>query len=292
MFIVGTTGDDVNEYTVSTGFDLSSTVTFVDSYTVTECPNPTAVKFNADGTKMFDTGVGNSNVHEYALSTGFDVSTAGFTQTKVITVDNDMFGLDFKPDGTKMYLTGNQNDKIYEFNLSSAFDISTASFVQDVYVIPIDDEPFGIEFNTDGSRLFIVGTKGNGVDEYTLTTPYDISTMEHMGFFFIGGNPSGIHISPDGLKMFIVGNQSDTVKSYTLGTSYRVSQDNDPRGFDSGNAGKGALVVGLSVTTTSEEASMLFHSATFITPGVDALTMTNGVRVEWLNCFTYFAYGF
>ena len=291
MFIVGTTGDDVNEYTVSTGFDLSSTVTFVDSYTVTECPNPTAVKFNADGTKMFVTGVGNSNVHEYALSPGFDVSTASFTQTKVITVDNDMFGLDFKPDGTKMYLTGNQNDKIYEFNLSSAFDISTASFVHDKYLFDIDDEPFGIEFNSDGTRIFVVGTKGNGVDEYTLSTPYDISTMTHMGFFFIGGNPSGIHINPAGTKMFIVGNQSDLVKSYDLSTSYRVSQDNDPRGFDSGNAGRGALVDGatLDVDTDATQASMLFHSVTFITPGADALTCKNGVRVEWLNCFTYFA---
>ena len=289
MFIVGTQGDDVNEYTLSTGFDLSSTVTFVDSFAVTQCPNPTAVKFNTDGTKMFVTGVGNSNVHEYALTTGFDVSTASFTQTKVITVDNDMFGLDFKPDGTKMYLTGNQNDSIYEFNLSSAFDISTATFVHDKYLRDIDDEPFGIEFNTDGTRIFVVGTKGNGVDEYTLSTPYDISTMTHMGFFFIGGNPSGIHINPAGTKMFIVGNQSDLVKSYDLGTSYRVSQDNDPRGFDSGNAGKGALVDGASVLNTSEEASMLFHSVTFITPGVDALTCTNGVRVEWLNCFTYFA---
>ena len=34
MFIVGTTGDDVNEYTLSTGFDLSSSYPFVDSYSV------------------------------------------------------------------------------------------------------------------------------------------------------------------------------------------------------------------------------------------------------------------
>ena len=34
---------------------------------------------------------------------------------------------------------------------------------------------------------------------------------------------------------------------------------------------------------------MLFHSATFIVPGVDAIVCTNGVRVEWLNSFTYFA---
>jgi hypothetical protein len=55
------------------------------------------------------------------------------------------------------------------------------------------------------------------------------------------------------------------------------------------NAGKGALVDGSVVNATSTSASMLFHSCTFITPGVDALTMTNGVRVEWLNSFTYFA---
>jgi hypothetical protein len=55
------------------------------------------------------------------------------------------------------------------------------------------------------------------------------------------------------------------------------------------NAGKGALVDGSVVDATSKEASMLFHSVTFITPGVDALTMTNGVRIEWLNSFTYFA---
>ena len=290
MFILGTTGADVNEYTLSTGFDLSSTVTFVDSFSVSAKESgPTAVKFNTDGTKMFITGVSSSNVHEYALSTGFDVSTASFTQTLVTTVDNDNFGLDFNNDGTKMYITGNQTDSIYEFNLSSAFDISTATLNQSKYLNPIDDEPFGIEFNTDGTRLFIVGTKGNGVDEYTLSTPYDISTMMHMGFYFVGNNPSGIHISPDGTKMFIIGNQSDIIKSYDLGTAYRVSQDNDPRGFAQGDAGKGVYVDGEVCDHDTNEASMLFHAATFITPGVDALTMTNGVRVEWLNCFTYFA---
>ena len=55
------------------------------------------------------------------------------------------------------------------------------------------------------------------------------------------------------------------------------------------NAGKGALVDGSVCDADTYEAAMLFHSCTFITPGVDALTMTNGVRVEWLNSFTYYA---
>ena len=63
----------------------------------------------------------------------------------------------------------------------------------------------------------------------------------------------------------------------------------DPRFFESGDAGKGALIDGAVLDSASLEASMLFHSVTFITPGVDCITMTNGVRVEWLNSFTYFA---
>jgi hypothetical protein len=54
-------------------------------------------------------------------------------------------------------------------------------------------------------------------------------------------------------------------------------------------AGKGALVDGGDVHSLSTQASMLFESVTFITPDADSLTMTNGARVEWLNCFTYFA---
>lgn len=60
-------------------------------------------------------------------------------------------------------------------------------------------------------------------------------------------------------------------------------------GFDSGNAGRGALVDGSVVHPDSKEATILFHSATFIVPNADGITATNGARVEWLNSFTYFA---
>jgi hypothetical protein len=54
-------------------------------------------------------------------------------------------------------------------------------------------------------------------------------------------------------------------------------------------AGRGAYIDGSVATTNSKEASMLFHSVTMIVPNADAVVMTNGVRVEWLNSFTYFA---
>jgi hypothetical protein len=55
------------------------------------------------------------------------------------------------------------------------------------------------------------------------------------------------------------------------------------------NAGRGALVDGSAAMSTSLEASMLFHSCTFIVPSAIGLLIKNGSRVEWLNCFTYYA---
>lgn len=54
-------------------------------------------------------------------------------------------------------------------------------------------------------------------------------------------------------------------------------------------AGRGALVDGADVSIDSRDASMLFSSVTFIVPNSEGITVTNGSRVEWINCFTYYA---
>ena len=53
MFVLGFTGDDVNEYTLSTGFDVS-TASFVDSFSVSGQENlPRGLAFNNNGTKCY-----------------------------------------------------------------------------------------------------------------------------------------------------------------------------------------------------------------------------------------------
>lgn len=88
---------------------------------------------------------------------------------------------------------------------------------------------------------------------------------------------------------FTVTSRSPYIRNVSVITSGSVTSGSDPRGFAAGDAGKGAYIDGAVATISSREASCLFHSVTFITPGVDALVITNGARVEWLNCFTYFA---
>ena len=136
MFVTGHKGDDVNEYILSTAWDVS-TASFVDSFSYqTEDPDGRDVKFNQDGTKMFVLGKSNDSVCEYTLSTGFDVSsTVTFIDCfSVADQEDEPDDLQFSPDGTKMFVIGCEaasDDESYinEYTLSTAWDVSTASFV-------------------------------------------------------------------------------------------------------------------------------------------------------------------
>ena len=153
---------------------------------------------------------------QYTLSTGFDLSSTitGPVSVNLTDTDDDVFGLDFNNDGTKVFIAGNENDSIYSFTLSTGFDLSTfdvsSKVTLDVGPSPgpgYDHEPFGIEFSPDGTRMFVVGTADNGVDEYTLSTGFDISTATHECFLSVFSdevNPSGIAFNTTGTKMFLL----------------------------------------------------------------------------------------
>ena len=124
-------------------------------------------------------------------------------------------------------------------------------------------------------------------DVFHLNGESTVQNITIKDFYYDSGNDTGyaFRFAPN----TVVSTRSPYIQNVTVITQGSATSASDPRGFAAGDAGKGALIDGASVLSASNEASMLFHSATFITPGVDAITMTNGVRVEWLNSFTYFA---
>ena len=78
MFVVGDNGNDINEYTLSVGFDLTSTVTHVGSFDISsQETNPQGIAFNTTGTKMFIVGNAGNDIYEYTLSCAFKVTNSG-----------------------------------------------------------------------------------------------------------------------------------------------------------------------------------------------------------------------
>jgi hypothetical protein len=180
MFVVGYSGQDINEYTLSAGFDVS-TASFVDSFSVSsQDTQPSGVAFNTNGTKMFVTGITGKDINEYALSGGFDVSTASFTDAfSVSAQDTSPSSLTFNAGGTQMFVCGQTGDDINEYALSTGFDVSTASYTQAFSVAANVDRPVGIAFNANGTKMFVLGQTSptQKVNEYSTTQTTFVTTV-------------------------------------------------------------------------------------------------------------------
>ncbi|MDA7470948.1 autotransporter domain-containing protein [Candidatus Pelagibacter ubique] len=132
-------------------------------------------------------------------------------------------GITFKPDGTKMYITG-QDAEILQYNLTTAFDITSATLEESVDISGAETLAQDVKFNSDGTVIFLLGKSGAGIDRWSLSTPYDISTIIDISsptVTSIGGDPRGFAFNNDGTKMFVLdGSAEKRVEEYNLSTPY------------------------------------------------------------------------
>lgn len=148
--------------------------------------------------------------------------------------------------------------------------------------------PVGV--TVKGHSMRSVTIKPDSVDSedvFHLNGECTVEDLTIKDFYYNSGTNVGhaFRFAPN----FKVTSRSPYIRNVSVITKGSVTNASDPRGFNQGDAGKGAYLDGSVAHADSKEASCLFHATTFITPGVDALTFTNGVRIEWLNSFTYFA---
>ena len=131
-------------------------------------------------------------------------------------------GITFKPDGTKMYITGSSADKILQYNLTRAFDITSATLEKSVLIQTVENKPQDVKFNSDGTVIFILGGNDNGIDRWSLSTPYDIGSIiaANTTFTSVGGDPRGFDFNNDGTKMFILDQTDKQIEEYNLSTPY------------------------------------------------------------------------
>jgi len=232
MYVIGWKGDDVNTYTLSTAFDVSSTVSFVDDYSLASQDDAGRdVKFNPDGTKMFYLGGANDRVYEYTLTTAFDVSTRSDVDSFPVPEDSFPNSLEFSTDGTKMFVLGSNDDEVNEYTLSTGFDVSTASHERTLDVTSEDTEPMGLAFNSNGTKMYVAGWTDDDINEYTLSTAWDISTASFVDSFSVGSegtDPAALAFSSDGSKLFVVSDIGKDVNEYTLSCYYGVVNCTDP----------------------------------------------------------------
>lgn len=188
---------------------------------------PGGVFFKPDGKTMYITGNANDSVFQYTVSTAWDVSTASYaSKSKDIsaetTTPSDLF---FHPSGDKMYvMSSGGDDTVYQYTLLTPWDVSTASYASkslDISSEATTNITNGLFIGMDGARLYF--TEGGGVNkifQYTLSTPWDLSTGSYYSKNFDSSSQIttlyGIFISPDGSYLYLGDLGNLDVEQYLL----------------------------------------------------------------------------
>jgi len=217
MYVGGNTSDKIYQYSLSTAFDLSTAS--YDSVSLAS-DSIQELYISTDGTKLFWTNL--TTVYQYSLSTAFDLSTASYDSVSksVSSQESVVRALAFNDDGTKMYVAGSGNDTVYQYALSTAFDLSTASYASVSFSVSSVGIPYGIRFNTDGTKMYIQGSTSDQIYQYSLSTGFDVSTASSDGVTFAvtqALSPESLTFSADGTKMYVLDANLDTVFQYSTG---------------------------------------------------------------------------
>ncbi len=162
--------------------------------------------------------------------TGWNVAAAQYASKSfsINSQDSTAEGVFFKPDGLTMYAQGVNTDAVYQYTLSTAWDVSTATYASKSLSVGTQDTAVRtIFFSEDGSKMYAMGNTNSTVYQYTLSTPWDLSTGSYASKSFSvisqDTSPEGVFFKSDGLTMYMVGNTNNTIYQYTLSTAWDVS---------------------------------------------------------------------
>ncbi len=229
------------------------------------------IHFNKDGTKLLTSynqkpKLDNEKdefqyIHEYNLSTPYDISTRTYAgngeRCQLGTTGgnghngNASHDIEFSEDGMKLFTSNKGDDIVYRFDLTSPYDVSTCTYAHestDVTDATLQDDSNageskspalqGFEISEDGKKLFLLfhdtgaGADPSRLHEYNLSTPFDLRTLSLVKSAGIKlpsahvANPNTMRFNNIGNRIFIVSHNLSilSVTQVSLNSPYDTSQ--------------------------------------------------------------------
>jgi len=214
-----------NPYDISTG-----TFTQIALSVSAQDVSPSCLLYNDDGTVLYVLSENWDDINEYALSTAYDISTGTFTQIalSLLAQENQPRSIIFNDDWTVLYVLWDAVNDINEYALSTAYDISTGTFTQIALSINSQEtSPRDFMFNDDWTKLYVIWQAGREVNEWALSTAYDISTWTFTQIALSVNSEESTPVSmvynDTWMKLYILWQQRDDITEWNLSTAYDIS---------------------------------------------------------------------
>ena len=134
----GSTPDTIFQFDMSTAYDIANasyskqgTTNAGSGSTVDNSPEK--IIFNNDGTKVYISGRSTNKVHQFTLSTAYDISTISYDNVdlSIGTNTNKRSGMQWGHDGKKLYILDGEGASPLSLDLytfTTGYDVTTGSY--------------------------------------------------------------------------------------------------------------------------------------------------------------------
>ena len=229
MVLNGSSGKTIYQFSLKTPFDLR-TQEYESIASFTTETYPYGMWWHPDGLRFWLVGGTVDGISEYAVDIPWSLPKDEPTLVKLM--DSNLIdggedegsprGIVWKPDGTKVFVVGQSRDSIQQYAVTgSVFDIHTLKQEHEMPVLQEEADPTGIQFTSDGSQMFVIGSDEDELVQYDLSKNWDISTARFKQIFNIGTHsgetiPYMIYLSHDQNKFYTGGSNADEINVFKL----------------------------------------------------------------------------
>ena len=194
---------------------------------------------NNSGTWQYNNNAGTS------VLTGYDFTNFAYDSVTASTsISGNNEEIRFNNNGTKLYIlsdNGPNGDGVYQFSLSTAYDISTLSYDSVYYNSTQGTSVRDIQFNADGTKMFILHSSNQTIFRYSLSTAFNVGTASYdsvsLSVNYGTAAPMGFFFNGDATKLYVIiaggsGSGDSTVYERQLPGAYDISSATAVSSFD------------------------------------------------------------
>ena len=189
--------------------------------------------------------------------------------------------------------TAYEDTIVVDGNNANCYDLNRIEYNSFSPVGSQDIDVTDVSFSVDGTKMYTTGNSTDRVYEYTLSTPWEVSTASNVAIANVAPQDTsvqGIFFRDDGVRMYTVGIATDSVYEYRLATPWSVntaanisvksisSEEASARAIELNKDGTRMYVLGtLSDTVYEYELSVpwLVSSATYSGRSLDVSSEEN-----------------
>ena len=181
--------------------------------------------FSTDGRYLYLSDYTQHYLHQYYLSTPWDFSTMKKIAKLGLNAATGTYyfkQIYISPDGFRLYTINHNSDNIHQFALASPWMIQSATMISNKSISNEETTPYALTFSDDGTKAYIGGSASDSIHEYTLSTPWDITTLSYSKSKSLGFDVHNIQFTNKG-KTLYVKDSTNTIYKYSLSTPWDIS---------------------------------------------------------------------